>query len=417
VISTEENPALPSSYCPARLPLPAFIYGRAIVSILTLTLGAAMSCGREERVDSQAPLELDVPVTPTPVRVGNVPRLVYELRVRNNASHNVHLSQLEVVRADLTAERIATARGSELCADIGHPERNLLSQDPCDITAGRWAMVYFWLPITPEVGAPQRFLHKLTVEFHSSSAPSAVTVMGGSFQLDGLGPMVLGPPLKGGPWVGIYDPFLPLGHRRAPYIEDTDVMRIPGRFAIDWIKLDQTGRASMRASPALSSSYGFGEEVLAVADAKVAAVRDGYPDESTVSSREQGKPRPEDVAGNYVSIDLGGSRFAFYEHLKRGTIQVKTNEVVKAGQVIARLGRSGINSSGPHLHFHVSDRNSPLDAEGRPYVFRSFHLLGTYKSAEDAESGAPWSNVRDSGNSLRLAEMPEPNWVVAFIDK
>jgi len=91
--------------------------------------------------------------------------------------------------------------------------------------------------------------------------------------------------------------------------------------------------------------------------------------------------------------------------------------VVKAGQVIARLGRSGINSSGPHLHFHVSDRNSPLDAEGMPYVFRSFHLLGTYKSAEDAERGAPWSPVTDGENSVRLDEMPEPNWVVAFEDK
>jgi len=79
--------------------------------------------------------------------------------------------------------------------------------------------------------------------------------------------------------------------------------------------------------------------------------------------------------------------------------------------VIARLGRSGINSSGPHLHFHVSDRNSPLDAEGMPYVFRSFHLLGTYKSAEDAERGAPCSPVTDGENSVRLDEMPEPNWV------
>ncbi len=224
-------------------------------------------------------------------------------------------------------------------------------------------------------------------------------------------------PRKGGPWVAVYDPFLPLGHRRAPYIKDTVVMRIPARFAIDWIKLDQAGKTSIGTSLDLSSFYGFGAAVLAVADARVASVRDGYSDEATDSPREQRKPRPEDVAGNFVSLDLGGGRFAFYEHLKKGTIQVKSNDVVKAGQVIARLGRSGINSSGPHLHFHVSDRNSPLDAEGMPYVFRSFHLLGTYKSADDAERGAPWSRVTDSGNSVRLDEMPEPNWVVAFEDK
>jgi len=416
-MSAEEKLDLANSYGLARPTCIACIYNRAIVSILTLALSAAMAFGREQRVDSQGPLELDVPVAPAPVRVGSVPRLVYELRVRNNASHDVHLFQLEVVRADATAERIATIKGSELCANIGHPERNSMSQEPCDIIAGHWAMVYLWLPITPEVRVPQRFLHKLTVEFHSTSGPSVVTIMGAPFQLDGRDPVVLGPPVKGGPWVAVYDPFLPLGHRRAPYIKDRVVMRIPARFAIDWIKLDQTERASVGTSLDLSSSYGFGEEVLAVADAKVASVRDGYSDEATDSPREQRKPRPEDLAGNFVSLDLGGRRFALYEHLKKGTIQVKSNDVVKAGQVIARLGRSGINSTRPHLHFHLSDRNSPLDAEGMPYVFRSFRLLGTYKSAEDAERGVPWSSVTDNGNSVRLDEMLEPNWVVAFEDK
>ena len=180
------------------------------------------------------------------------------------------------------------------------------------------------------------------MEFPGSSGPSVATIMGAPFQLDGHDPVVPRPPVKGGPWEAVYDPFVPLGHRRAPYIpyiQNTVVMRIPARFAIDWIKLDQTGKASVGASLALSSFYGFGEEVLAVADAKVAAVRDGYSDESTDSPTERRKPRPEDVAGNYVSLDLGRGRFAFYEHLKKGTIQVKTNQVVKAGQVIARLGR------------------------------------------------------------------------------
>jgi hypothetical protein len=247
-MNTEKRPASANSYWPAHRTWLSFIYHRAIVSILTLALSAAMAFGREQRVDSQGPLELDVPVAPAAVRVGNVPRLVYELRVRNNASHDVHLSQLEVVRAGATAERFATVKGSELCADIGHPERNPLTQQPCDIAAGRWAMVYLWLPSTPEVRVPQRFLHKLTVEFHSTSGPSVVTIMGAPFQLDGLDPVVLGSPVKGGPWVAVYDPFLPLGHRRAPYIKDMVVMRIPARFAIDWVKLDQAGKTTVGTS-------------------------------------------------------------------------------------------------------------------------------------------------------------------------
>jgi hypothetical protein len=103
-MNPEENSALPSSYWPTTWV--AFIYERAIVLILTIALSAAMAFGREERVDSQSSLELDVPVPPAPVRVGNVPRLVYELRLRNNASHDVHLSQLEVVRVDQRLEEL-----------------------------------------------------------------------------------------------------------------------------------------------------------------------------------------------------------------------------------------------------------------------------------------------------------------------
>jgi len=107
-MNTEEKPPLANAYWLARRTWVACIYVRAIVSLLTIAFSAAMAFGREDRADSQGPLELDVPVAPAPVRVGNVPRVVYELRVRNNASLTVHLSQLEVVAANPTAERIAT---------------------------------------------------------------------------------------------------------------------------------------------------------------------------------------------------------------------------------------------------------------------------------------------------------------------
>jgi hypothetical protein len=199
-MSTEEKPDLANSYGLARRTCAACIYNRAIVSILTLALSAAMAFGREDRADSPGPLELDVPVAPAPVRVGNVPRLVYELRIRNNASSTVHLSQLEVVTADPKAERIATMKGSELCADIGYPERNPPPQESCDIAAGHWAIVYLWLPIMPAARVPPKFLHKLIIEFPGSSGPSVATIMGAPFQVDGHDPVVLGPPVKGGPW-------------------------------------------------------------------------------------------------------------------------------------------------------------------------------------------------------------------------
>ncbi len=66
---------------------------------------------------------------------------------------------------------------------------------------------------------------------------------------------------------------------------------------------------------------------------------------------------PESASGNYVALDLGGGRFAFYEHLQQGSIMVKPGSGCTRGEVIAKLGSSGSTSIGPHLHFHVADAN------------------------------------------------------------
>jgi murein DD-endopeptidase MepM/ murein hydrolase activator NlpD len=39
------------------------------------------------------------------------------------------------------------------------------------------------------------------------------------------------------------------------------------------------------------------------------------------------------------------------------------------------VGNSG-NSTEPHLHFHLSDGNSPLGSEGIPYGYDAFELVG-----------------------------------------
>lgn len=68
--------------------------------------------------------------------------------------------------------------------------------------------------------------------------------------------------------------------------------------------------------------------------------------------------------GNYVEIDHGNGRRSVYGHLSRFDVQV--GDVVKAGQLIARIGNTGNvhagwNSDGSHLHLEIWQSGHPVN--------------------------------------------------------
>ncbi|MGA9212702.1 M23 family metallopeptidase [Kaistella sp.] len=62
--------------------------------------------------------------------------------------------------------------------------------------------------------------------------------------------------------------------------------------------------------------------------------------------------------GNCVIISHGNGLDTLYAHLSQ--ILVKTNEVVKVNDVIAKSGNTG-RSTGPHLHYEVHKNNTPVN--------------------------------------------------------
>jgi hypothetical protein len=235
---------------------------------------------------------------------------------------------------------------------------------------GEEAVVYFWLPLDRNASTPSRVDHRISLEGTSTPVAGGAATVSSATDVE-----VIEAPLRGRGSVAVYEPPMLGGHRTAIYTMDGHP-RIPGRFAIDWIRLP-SGSTRMDPVSRPTDWNGFGAEVLAVKDARVAAAVDGHPDADA-----SGKPRVpisrDNAAGNYVSLDLGNGRFAFYEHLREGSVHVKVGERVTRGQAMAQLGSSGSVSSGPHLHFHVSNANSPLGAEGVPFVLREFVSRGAF---------------------------------------
>ena len=221
----------------------------------------------------------------------------------------------------------------------------------------------------------------------------------------------LGPPLRGGPWVAVHAASWARGHRRVFNAVDGQA-RIPGRFAIDWIRVDDAGHTARQHPDIPSNWLGYSADVLAVADATVVTVRD----DMTESPRVSTNPRHvlADDAGNFVTIRLADGRYAFYEHLRPGSIAVHVGDRVRRGEVLAQLGFTGA-STGPHLHFHVSDGPSRF-AEGRPFTFAAFDLLGRYDEDIGALGKAPWASRARKERERRRDEWPAENTVLRFHD-
>ena len=124
---------------------------------------------------------------------------------------------------------------------------------------------------------------------------------------------------------------------------------------------------------AVEQYYGFGEDVLAVADGTVVSVNDGMSDQTPfVLMTPKSK---SDYGGNNVMLEIAPNVFAWYAHLRERSIAVKVGDAVKAGAPIGKLGNTG-PSEGPHLHLGLLDKADPIAGRGLPFVFDSFPLVG-----------------------------------------
>lgn len=123
----------------------------------------------------------------------------------------------------------------------------------------------------------------------------------------------------------------------------------------------------------------MGVDVLAAADGRVRGFRDGMPD--TGWSEETAAAIEGKECGNGIVLVHPGGWETQYCHLKEGSVAVKNDQTVKAGDVIGQIGKSG-RAEFPHLHISVRQGGEPVD----PFDPKETHTCDT------VGDGGLWAN-------------------------
>ena len=370
----------------------------AFLVIVTCGTGASGPAGQPY----PPPVELHIPLPPSPASADGKIHLVYEVHATNFGSGHLQVAQFEAFD-EATGAPLATYTGESSVAAVLRRLGQKPDEGQVDVLApGRRGIFHVWITVEPDA-VPERIRHRFS--FVNDGPDGEVMRRELTAGTVTVAPprLTIGPPLRGDNWLAANGPSNTSGHRRAMVARD-GVGRIAQRWAVDWVQLkgDTTREGAAEDN---SNYFAWGQDALAVADGVVASVKDGIP-ENVPGIDSRAVPITNDtIGGNYVILDVGDGNYAFYAHLQPGSLRVALGDRVKRGDVLGLVGNSG-NSTEPHLHFHIADRDSPLGAEGLPYVFDAFDIVGTV-----ADFGSP-PQMHDS--ERRTNEIPLANVIVNF---
>jgi murein DD-endopeptidase MepM/ murein hydrolase activator NlpD len=356
-----------------------------------------------------APLDVTIPKPPMPFKADGQTHLVYEIQLTNIGADDCLLDRVTVLAGDRSGAELADYGGDALAAAVARPGLPALrGTAKLTVGAGQRATVYVWVSVAANATTPRALQHRLTVKLGDTQR--IVTTNVGRVGVSGA-PHEIGPPLRGADWLAANGPSNASGHRRT-IISVDGTARIPQRFGIDWIQLRPDG-SRHEGDPKDNKNYrAYGNDALAVGDGIVSAVKDGIP-ENVPGATSRAVPITMDtIGGNHVIVNLGDGVYAFYAHLQPGSIKVAIGDKVRRGQVLGLVGNSG-NSTEPHLHFHLSDANSPLGCEGLPYAFTAFEVESRLASL--AGGTMAWTPL--AAPEPHKMELPLENEIVRFPEK
>ncbi len=151
---------------------------------------------------------------------------------------------------------------------------------------------------------------------------------------------------------------------------------IDQRYAIDAIRIDAQYNLS-NPSPATKKEdyYAWGEDILSAGSGTVVTVVLDQIDQEISKIWTDADISGTNFLGNYVVIKHGPALFSLYVHMMRSSATVSVGDHVSAGQVIGKVGNSGLSGNigvadgQPMLHFQYMDAEDRTKAQGLPALF------------------------------------------------
>ena len=383
--------------------------GLSCATSVLVSLAALMMytpTAQSETTQQMTPLQLAVQDAPVPF-TGSDGRmhLVYELWMSNFSSGEADVRKVEILGNDAVLQTLDHAAIAERLQPAG--ERNSAGS----IAKSAQSLLFLHLTLPPGAPIPAQLTHR--IEAHYVAAPPGLqdyTETGGAVAVDRREVLQIGPLLSGDNYTSADSCCDASRHTRAALPLNGRVY-VAQRYAVDWEQLDADNRIYKGPREKLESYTIFGKPVLAVADALVAVVIKGQPEQ--IPGKFPTEISPDQADGNAIILDLGHHRYALYAHMQSESIHVERGERVKLGQQIGLVGNSG-NSLAPHLHFQLMDGELSLASNGLPYEIRDFKVTGETpgtKAFDEAEADGtpmaitPFTPPRDVKDALPLDQL------------
>ncbi len=347
---------------------------KKIIGYFLIVAFFLVGCKKDNAVETiPTPTEkIEVLINDIPFQTEKYYRIPYTLKTWEWEKEGLKLQQIEVL--DDNSKLVLMT--------ISQPDLPFIYKDPLEpnpfFTYDKISNYYLsiQLPILLTQEKPTKVSHRFLLR--DTVQNKDVTVDGGTFSpRSNESPIVISSPVKGDNWLFINQSTLGY-HFYVLFFVDGKIAR-GERFAFDNVKVNAEMNAILNGDPKVNESYfNYKDTLYAVANGTVLSIKDDRA-ENNGDAHDVPLNTIDEYGGNYLVLDIGGGRYAFYAHCVPNSFMVEIGDVVKEGDPIGLLGNSG-NSDAPHLHFHIMDGTDIFFSNGLPFVVKKYTKVGDFET-------------------------------------